>query len=189
MGYAGYYSTTNKIPDKLSDLDVAIRIIPSMDTLEIIGKLVRNVVVQPNDEKYRKIKLSNAKIKAVIADVDGGVETLLAMGWTVAEDDAECLVVAKGKLTMKEVRAVEDAKDRLKKEMRSASVSRSASNRSLKENDINAERLREQLEADKRERAAMGPVTAGSKAQALPSAGSNITTAKDAGCQGNAGCC
>lgn len=200
MGYAGYYSTTSKIPDKLSPLDEALRMIPEMDTLEIIAKLIRNVVIQPNEDKFRRIRISNPKINSTVADVAGGMDTLLAMGWTIAEEEGEeVLVVSKGKLTMKEVRAVEDAKDRLKKELRSASVSRSSSQKSLKDaqgssKDTEADTaraiLKAQLEADRRERAAAAPITTGSKAQPLPGAGPNIGTCKDAGIQGNqGGCC
>lgn len=42
-------------------------------------------------------------------------------------------------------------------------------------------RLRQQLEADRRERALRGPVTEGSMAQALPGSGARVATAKDAG--------
>ena len=34
----------------------------SLESLEVIGKLVRNIVVAPTDAKYRQVKLANAKV-------------------------------------------------------------------------------------------------------------------------------
>ena len=50
------------------------------------------------EEKYRRVRLGNGKIKAALVDVPAALEALLALGWareTEGEEDA--LVVPKGK--------------------------------------------------------------------------------------------
>ncbi len=49
------------------------------------------------EEKFRKIKLTNPKIKSVIVDVPGAVELLLQIGW-VRDDSSgeETLVIPAG---------------------------------------------------------------------------------------------
>jgi hypothetical protein len=77
------------------------------------------------------------------------------------------------------VRTIEDAKDALKKELRARQVVAIRQQSVLSEDQ---KALREQLEADRRERAATGPVTKGSVAQALPVFGqSQPSTGRDAG--------
>ena len=69
-----------------------------------MGKLVRNTAINPAEEKFKRIKLSNSKVKSAIVDSTGGLLSLLAMGWVYDEADKEHLVLPKGKnMTMKEV--------------------------------------------------------------------------------------
>eukprot|EP00930_Biecheleria_cincta_P070337 TRINITY_DN57979_c0_g1_i1.p1 TRINITY_DN57979_c0_g1~~TRINITY_DN57979_c0_g1_i1.p1 ORF type:complete len:238 (-),score=50.04 TRINITY_DN57979_c0_g1_i1:37-681(-) len=75
-------SAGNKILD-------ALRALPSKnapETLEIMEKLIQNVVKNPADDKYRRIKLTNAKIAAAITDVPGAVDALKQMGWIETPD-------------------------------------------------------------------------------------------------------
>lgn len=83
-----------------------------------------------------------------------------------------------------QVRAIEDTKDRLKKQTQYQSrMSKAAA---LPGNaDKNA--IRTAMEADRLERSSQGPVTKGSTAQALPGS-ANITTAGDLGLN-SGGCC
>ena len=63
-------------------------------------------VVNPSDDKYRRLRLSNPKIAAALVDVPGAVDALLAMGWERDANDADFLVCPKGvRVTMAEVRA------------------------------------------------------------------------------------
>ncbi len=142
----GYFSTTARIPDALTDQQLALRKIKNPETLDIIGKLVKNVATQPNEDKYRTIRTSNPKINAAIIEQEGGLSALLSLGFAPTAEDANVLEVPKGVLTMKEVRLVEDTKDWLKKELRA--MSRSSSKSSLKENDTDPAKaaLRAQLE-------------------------------------------
>ena len=53
----------------------------SLDSLEVIGKLLKNVAVGPTEEKFRKCRLSNAKLKAAIA----GQIILQPLSWPYAK--------------------------------------------------------------------------------------------------------
>merc|ERR1719375_1589337 len=59
--------------------------------------------------------------------------------------------------------------------------------RARKEHDPEQARLKAALEADRKERAADGPVTISSKAQAMPGEGARICRAADVGIGQNAG--
>ena len=83
-----------------------------------------------------------------------------------------------------QVRAIEESKDRLKKQ--NSYQSRMSKASALPSNADKAS-IRTQMEADRLERASRGPVTQGSTAQALPG-GANITTAGDMGLN-SGGCC
>lgn len=72
---------------------------------QVMGKLVRNAAVSPSEDKFKRIKLSNSKVKTTIVDTAGGVQSLLAMGWIFDEADKDFLVLPKGtQMSMKEVR-------------------------------------------------------------------------------------
>lgn len=43
---------------------------------EILGKLLRNILAEPTQERFRRLRLSNKRIQESIVDVDGGVEVL-----------------------------------------------------------------------------------------------------------------
>eukprot|EP00884_Botryococcus_braunii_P017636 jgi/Botrbrau1/4556/Bobra.60_2s0043.1 len=176
MGYAGYVSAKLP-PPKPTEIQAALWSITSIETLELIVKLIQNIAINPGEQKFKRIKLSNPKIKSGLVDVPGGLEALLALGWIYDEEDKESLVVPKGRqLTMTEVRQVQDAQDRLKKELKLTARNAMAA----KVKAATTAEIRSQLEADRRERATAEPITLGSKAQTLPS-GQGINTCKDAG--------
>lgn len=65
---------------------------------------MRNAAVSPAEDKFKRIKLSNSKIKSSIVEATGGVPSLLAMGWVTDPADSEFLILPKGtQVTMKEV--------------------------------------------------------------------------------------
>ena len=76
-----------------------------------------------------------------------------------------------------QVRLIDEAKDRLKRSQKEAARSKAATK--LPTTDAQA-RVRLQMEADRLERLARGPVSQGSVAQPLPNGG-GITTARDLG--------
>lgn len=121
MGYYGL-GPGMRVAEKLTPLEKALRSMPLPQaecTLEILEKLCRNTAQAPAEEKFRRIKLTNEKIKAAVADVPGATDSLLEMGW-VAEDEA--LVLPAGvKLTHHEHLAkIIDAKQFYKKEAEKA---------------------------------------------------------------------
>lgn len=184
MGYAGY--TAAKLPPpKATGLQAALWSIESMECLEVMSKLARNTAVSPTEDKFKRIKLSNSKVKTAIVDSTGGIPSLLAMGWTYDEADKDFLMLPKGtQITMKEVRAIEDTKDRLRKQ---TSYQSRMSKASALPSNADKSAIRTAMEADRLERSSRGPVTQGSTAQALPG-GANITTAGDMGLN-SGGCC
>ncbi|PSC73538.1 plant UBX domain-containing 2 [Micractinium conductrix] len=186
MGYAGYFSTTARIKDKRTPQEEALAAITSADALELLEKVTYNCAVLPGEEKYRKLRLSNNKIKATLVDAEGGMDALLALGWEQGEEGGERIVtLPKGQGTMAQVRAIQEAQQALKKNERAAEVKRVRSTSSLPRTD--SELQRQQMEADRAERAArLAEPAKTSVAQPLPGAGARIATAKDAGI--NTGC-
>merc|ERR1712048_1288818 len=71
-----------------------------------------------------------------------------------------------------------DAQDYYKTEVEKERIRRV---RASRETDADTEKLRQQIEADRREKAAEGPVTQASVAQKLPGNGGNIVRASDLG--------
>ena len=113
MGYAGYAPGHQvQIATPLQQL---LKLIKNDATLATIEKLTRNTAQAPAEEKFRKIRLTNAKIAEVITNVTGAVEAMVEMGW-VKEDDGEFLVLPAGtSVSMREVREIDDARRALKK--------------------------------------------------------------------------
>eukprot|EP00746_Dinoflagellata_sp_MGD_P151949 gnl/MRDRNA2_/MRDRNA2_83340_c0_seq1.p1 gnl/MRDRNA2_/MRDRNA2_83340_c0~~gnl/MRDRNA2_/MRDRNA2_83340_c0_seq1.p1 ORF type:complete len:188 (-),score=66.80 gnl/MRDRNA2_/MRDRNA2_83340_c0_seq1:401-964(-) len=181
MGYAGYAPSTVKAQDKLPPLEQALRGLPidpaTMASLELIEKLVRNTVQQPAEEKFRKIRLTNAKIAEAITNVPGAVAAMEEMGWQ--KEGEEFLVLTQGKkLVFEDVKAILNTQDWYKKEIEKEKKRKL---QERKEQDPEKLKLREQLELDAKERAAQGPVTQSSKAQKLGGNGPNMKTAGDLG--------
>ena len=56
------YAPTKYAPPPASRPQAALSAVQSLDSLEVIGKIVRNIVVAPADAKFRRIKLANAKV-------------------------------------------------------------------------------------------------------------------------------
>ncbi|GBF89107.1 hypothetical protein Rsub_01824 [Raphidocelis subcapitata] len=119
MGYAGYVSAKYP-PPKPSEAEAALMQVKSEAALEIIGKLLYNAAVAPKEEKYRRIKLTNPKIRETVVEATGGVDALRALGWVEdPEAPEDFLMVPPGLyFSMKEVRMVEAQKERLQKEAR-----------------------------------------------------------------------
>lgn len=96
MGYAGY-APGNQVAEPLSDLEQALRSIPdgqASDVLELLERLLRNVVQAPLEEKFRKIRLANEKIAQIIGSVPVAVEALLEIGWVKqCVDEEEVLIL------------------------------------------------------------------------------------------------
>mmetsp|Transcript_91864 Transcript_91864/g.255896 ORF Transcript_91864/g.255896 Transcript_91864/m.255896 type:complete len:186 (+) Transcript_91864:81-638(+) len=184
MGYAGY-APGNKIADKLTPLQQALRALPldkAQETLELLEKLTRNVVRNPGDDKFRHIKLSNPKIAAAITEVPFAVDALKEMGW-VEDGEGLALPPTVRLLHESEVVAIIDAKDYYKKEEENERRRQVAAR---KAQSAEKEAVLRQMEADRREKDAEGPVTQGSVAQKLGDV-PNVVRAADLGIGKSAG--
>jgi len=184
MGYAGY-SPGNQVAEKVSALQQSLRGLPVdswHEPMELIEKLIRNVVRNPSEEKFRCIRLSNPKIAAAIAEVPGAVNLLKGMGWV---EDGENLVLPSSVRPVHEVEVlgIIDAKDWYKKEEEN-DKRRQAQAR--KTRDPEQDELARKMELDRKEKAAEGPVTRGSVAKKLGD-GPNIMRAGDLGIGKNSG--
>jgi len=176
MGYGGYAPGGNsRMEGPRSDLEQLLRALPldkADESLEIMEKLIRNVVSNPNEEKFRKIKLTNKKINDVITAVPGAVSALREMGWVDSSSDGEPVLVlpAGVRLDFQEsvVKLVE-AKDFYKKEHEKERRQKHRDDRDAE--DPEKQKLRLQLELDKKERdaaAANAAPTRASNAQKRP---------------------
>ena len=66
---------------------------PSEGSVDVVLKLLRNVVREPESAKFRKIRMSNPKIKEAVAEVTGGVELLSFVGFELREENGETWAV------------------------------------------------------------------------------------------------
>jgi len=168
MGYAGYAPGANsKMASKATPLQAALKGLPlesAADCLEILEKLIRNIVRNPTEDKFRTIKLQNPKIAAAITNVPGAVDILSEMGFKKDEEGNMVLPADKKLVHETEVVDIIDAKDHYKKE---EETERKRAMRARKEVDADAQALREKMENDRKEKEAEGPVTQGSKRQEL----------------------
>jgi thioredoxin len=122
------------------------------------------VAQQPTEAKFRKLKLSNPKIDALFVSQPGAMEALALLGWVrETVDGIECIVLPPAtQLTMANVRTIAAAETAMAEAAKvKARIETAARSRS---SDPEREAIRAQMEADKRERAARGPVTQGSVA-------------------------
>ncbi|KIZ03396.1 hypothetical protein MNEG_4567 [Monoraphidium neglectum] len=118
MGYAGYVSAKYP-PPKPTEVEAAVQAVKSEQALDVIGKLLYNAAISPREEKFRRIKLTNAKIRESIVEAHGALDALRALGWVDDPESSEYLVVQPGLyFSMKEVRVVEAAKEKLRKDAR-----------------------------------------------------------------------
>jgi len=191
MGYAGYAPGANsRATEALSEYERALRSLPLdkwEETLELIEKLTRNVVRNPSDEKFRKIRLTNKKIAECIAEVPGATELLLTMGWvpSTTEEGEACLVLPDA-VTFDfqgHVGKIVDAKPWYRKEREDAKRREARLERIDADPELKA--LKEKMDQDRAEVAAKGPAQA-SHAQKLGD-GPNITRASDIGIGKSAG--
>lgn len=62
---------------------------PSEGSVEIVLRLLRNIVKEPENDKFRKIRMSNPKIRETIGEVAGGVELVESVGFVLKEEGGE----------------------------------------------------------------------------------------------------
>lgn len=62
---------------------------PSEGSIDVVLKLLRNIGREPENVKFRKIRMSNPKINEAVGDVTGGVELLSFLGFELKEENEE----------------------------------------------------------------------------------------------------
>lgn len=66
---------------------------PSEGSLDVVLKLLRNIAREPENVKFRKIRMSNPKIKEAVAEVTGGIELLSFLGFELREENGDTWAV------------------------------------------------------------------------------------------------
>ncbi len=144
LGGGGYYGLGPgmKTKDQMTPLELSLRKIPLdnsaswISTLDILEKVFKNVAQNGKEEKFRKLKLGNAKISAAITSIEGALEALLITGWVMSDEtNAETGAVetvltlpASVKFTFPDhVNKVIEARDHYKKEEERVRVERGMS--------------------------------------------------------------
>lgn len=163
MGYGR--EAPAKYAKEYTDVELACKRVTGPNAvlaLTTIGKLTKNVAQNPTEEKYRKIRLGNPKIEEAIVNVPGAMELLISMGWQYnVEEDAEHLTLPpKVKLQFQQhARPCDEAAELLQKEQEKAFIRQATQARDTSSSEREKAQLRAQLEADRQERAARGPIT------------------------------
>ncbi|WRX14724.1 PUB domain - like 1 [Theobroma cacao] len=62
---------------------------PPDGSVEVVLRLLRNIVKEPANDKFRKIRMTNPKIREAIGEVAGGVELLEFVGFGLKEEGGE----------------------------------------------------------------------------------------------------
>ncbi|KFK33385.1 hypothetical protein AALP_AA5G006200 [Arabis alpina] len=66
---------------------------PIESSIDVLLRLFKNIVKEPENGKFRKIRMSNAKIKEAIGDVPGGVELLELVGFELKDENEDIWAV------------------------------------------------------------------------------------------------
>ncbi|KAK9935447.1 hypothetical protein M0R45_022550 [Rubus argutus] len=66
---------------------------PGSGSVEVVHRLLRNIVREPENVKFRKIRMSNPKIREAIGEVVGGIELLEFVGFELKEEEGEMWAV------------------------------------------------------------------------------------------------
>ncbi|KAE8690880.1 hypothetical protein F3Y22_tig00110893pilonHSYRG00675 [Hibiscus syriacus] len=62
-------------------------------SIQVVLRLLRNIVKEPGNDKFRKIRMSNPKIREAVDDVSGGVELLEHVGFALKGGGGEMFAV------------------------------------------------------------------------------------------------
>ncbi|XP_061990021.1 plant UBX domain-containing protein 2 [Rosa rugosa] len=66
---------------------------PGSGSVEVVLRLLRNIVREPENVKFRKVRMSNPKIREAIGEVVGGIELLEFVGFELKEEEGEMWAV------------------------------------------------------------------------------------------------
>lgn len=54
-----------------AEVEAAVQAVKSVETLEVMGKLLYNCAVSPREDKFRRVKLTNKKVADTICSTHG----------------------------------------------------------------------------------------------------------------------
>ncbi|CAN6166901.1 unnamed protein product [Urochloa humidicola] len=66
---------------------------PPAAAVEVLKRLLGNLLRDPRSDKFRRVRLGNPRIKEAVADREGGVELLEAVGFRVGDEGGELFAV------------------------------------------------------------------------------------------------
>ncbi|CAN1138220.1 Plant UBX domain-containing protein 2 [Linum perenne] len=66
---------------------------PPESSVEVVLRLFRNIVKEPENVKFRKVRMGNPKIREAVTEVAGGVELLELAGFELKEEGGEMWAV------------------------------------------------------------------------------------------------
>ncbi|KAK9713551.1 hypothetical protein RND81_06G034600 [Saponaria officinalis] len=66
---------------------------PPEGSIDVVLRLFGNIVKDPENQKFRRIRMSNPKIRETVGDVVGGVELLERVGFELKEEEGEMWAV------------------------------------------------------------------------------------------------
>lgn len=66
---------------------------PPAASVEVVKRLLGNLLREPGNDKFRRVRLSNPRIKEAVADREGGVELLEAVGFSIGDEGGEPFAV------------------------------------------------------------------------------------------------
>lgn len=84
----------NKGAEELTDFERLLRTLPlevSIEALDLLETITRNIVQNPSEEKYRRLRTTNEKLSTLFGAA-GAMDIMLSMGWQV---DGEFVVLPK----------------------------------------------------------------------------------------------
>ncbi|XVF02894.1 hypothetical protein REPUB_Repub04eG0214200 [Reevesia pubescens] len=87
----------NQLEESRNELEVCVGSFlsgkPPEGSVEVVLRLLRNIVKEPGNDKFRKIRMSNPKIREAVGEVAGGVELLEYVGFELKEEGGEMWAV------------------------------------------------------------------------------------------------
>ncbi|CAD6225041.1 unnamed protein product [Miscanthus lutarioriparius] len=66
---------------------------PPLASVEVVKRLLGNLLREPGNDKFRRVRLGNPRIKEAVANRKGGVELLEAVGFSVGDEGGEPFAV------------------------------------------------------------------------------------------------
>ncbi|KAL8142072.1 hypothetical protein V2J09_015104 [Rumex salicifolius] len=80
-------------PDCTSEVEVRVGAYvsgkPPVGSVDVVIRLLRNIIKEPENVKFRRIRMSNPKIREAVGEVTGCVELIECVGFKLVEEEGE----------------------------------------------------------------------------------------------------